>query len=346
MSDILIDAPLLSCPSPDNLSQDDFQDAFLEYLKRLADLSMLRSNLPSVRFWRDEELALILHENECYPFRHSLAHAFASMYNSLDYQLEDANTLANALLEKSLRLEDYGDIADVVVTSCHLTNDPVQNRDASLTNYLCRLICLALPILGDGKNFNQNSYLASSASINSAKKIKAAYEVNLLEKKDGVYETDLPPSSIDLKNYRGYKDLVLDIDILTLWAAPGMQSSIDACALTVEREKDSFSAEVFCELNISFGSKFFDSAKPLGFLHDLSKMNKLLKVICDLIIGRNLSHSHWLRTGAGPNDPQRSKADWKAWRHDIDYEFHLHYWKNGNSIQFSNVVVHNDFCIY
>jgi hypothetical protein len=80
-------------------------------------------------------------------------------------------------------------------------------------------------------------------------------------------------------------------------------------------------------------------------MHDERKINRLLRACAELLSGNNMAASHWLRVGKGGNDKQRSRDHWRAWRHDIDNEFHLHYWRYGTRIEIANVVVHSDFNI-
>jgi hypothetical protein len=50
--------------------------------------------------------------------------------------------------------------------------------------------------------------------------------------------------------------------------------------------------------------------------------------------------------GKGGNEPQQKRGQDKAWRRDIDYEYHLHYWEcDDGSVEFASVVTHNDFSI-
>jgi hypothetical protein len=317
----------------------------MSYLERLADLTVLRECLPSIRFWRDEDLALILHEKECYPFRHSLAEAFAACHNSEDFQLEDANILATALLERSFRLEDQSDIADVAVASYYFANDPVKDRVESYGEHLSKVICLALPVLGDGKNFEDNVFLASVATDECAENLSINVQLDLIEKIDGTYDDNPLPVNADLRIYKGYSHLVLNADLVRWWMSTVEGCGVDVCMIMAGREKNDFSQDFMGKNRITFGTKFFDSARNLGFMHEATKISRLLRVIADVILGRNLADSHALRTGTGGNDPQRIRGDWKAWRHDIDYEYHLHFWKNGRLVELANVVVHNDFSI-
>ncbi len=56
---------------------------------------------------------------------------------------------------------------------------------------------------------------------------------------------------------------------------------------------------------------------------------KLVRAIVETVEEIQMADTHVLRTGSGANDPQRvrSRDQAKAWRRDIDRDYHLHYWK-------------------
>lgn len=99
--------------------------------------------------------------------------------------------------------------------------------------------------------------------------------------------------------------------------------------------------------NWTFGTKFLQTAKDLGFIEDPLKVRMLLRSCSEIILKQNMADTHWLRTGKGGNNPQkkRKKDNAGAWRRDIDRDYHLHYWEIGNSIEFASVVIHNDMKI-
>lgn len=97
--------------------------------------------------------------------------------------------------------------------------------------------------------------------------------------------------------------------------------------------------------NWKFGAHFILSFNALGF-NDEAKSKKLLKACSEAIIRLNMPATHALRIGAGPDDAQISREVFKAWRRDIDYEYHLHYWDDGSTVELSLVVVHNNFDIW
>lgn len=346
MSEFIVDAPLLACPDPDQWSRNDFQQIFTDYLSRLSDLAMLRSTCKSIRFWRDEELPVVLNEQNCYPFRHSLTKAFQQLFDPLEFQLEDVNVLATALLERSMRIEDSGDIKDLVVSGCSIVGDPATNRSVLFLNHLCRLMALALPVLGDGDEFKENTYVASCGVATSSKTITTNYTVDMVEKADGSYFDNFQPTTVKIENYRGAVSLFRDADLTAWWATSSEQSVVDVCAIhTCAGQNDPWKMMESTLDLLDVGVEFISSARALGFMHNPQKIERLLRVCGDLVSGRNLANSHWLRVGRGANDAQRVRGEWRAWRHDIDDEFHLQYWRLGNRIELANVVVHNDFNI-
>ena len=62
----------------------------------------------------------------------------------------------------------------------------------------------------------------------------------------------------------------------------------------------------------------------------------------------NLAATHALREGQGGGSPQRRRSTdgATAWRRDIDYEYHLHYWERPDGMaELASMGPHNDFSI-
>lgn len=342
MSDVLVDAALLACPDPDHIEPDERYVAIDAYLSKLASISDLRSKCAFVRFWRDETLLDVLYESNAYPFRHSLAKAFGSLAADEEFQLEDANVLATALLERSLVFEHEGEIADIVVSSGVLIPDFDDGRPDPFKEQLFRSFALALSILGDGSALGENVLIATTLGAPATR--TACFTVEMQVDGEGNIVEPRQAKELQFKAYCDPDATVLAVNIQQLWNEH--QAYEDCMALQAAREHAS-PAESFTRFRSGFdtGSDFIESARALGFLHDPKKISRLLRVIADLLNFRNLADSHWLRTGMGGNDPQRMRGKWAAWRHDIDDEFHLHYWREGSRIELANVVTHNDFSI-
>jgi Txe/YoeB family toxin of Txe-Axe toxin-antitoxin module len=75
---------------------------------------------------------------------------------------------------------------------------------------------------------------------------------------------------------------------------------------------------------------------------------RVLRAIVQTLEQTNMAATHWLRTGAGANNPQRLRRGDKAgaWRRDIDQEHHLHYWDCDGTVEIASVSFpHADFTI-
>jgi hypothetical protein len=98
-------------------------------------------------------------------------------------------------------------------------------------------------------------------------------------------------------------------------------------------------------LNWVFGKMFTVTAMQLGFVHEEGKVNRLLSAMADTVLSLNLSQTHHLRESAAATSSQQMRGTEGAWRRNIDYEFHLHYWLTTKGPEFAAVVVHNSFDI-
>lgn len=204
------------------------------------------------------------------------------------------------------------------------------------------MLALALPVLGDGQKLGPNVSLVTRNS--NPNNIIASFQVDMIEEANGSCQQCTELKSFEIRTYVDPDAMVKQIDILDLWNSLALYKE---CIALQASQGDAHPAQTYSELGATFdfGLDFVSSAKKLGFLHDSKKIPRLLRVCADILLGRNLADAHPLRSGMGGNDPQRVRGKWSAWRHDIDYEFHLHYWKNGANIEFANVVTHEDVSI-
>lgn len=346
MSNFIVDASLLACPAPDAFSPKEFRPLFVGFLSRLTELAKLRLACKSIRFWSDDQLASVLVANNCYPFFYVLRKAFQHLPDQHEFQIEDINVLATALIEKSRKLEEAGNVRDLVVSDCLLEGDPVANRIEAFRDYLCRVLALALPVLGDNIEFAANTYLATGGDNPKTARVVATYTVLLIERQDGSCTDSSKQYRVQIASYSGAIALFREADLAAWWTSCTEEACVEVCAIRAASDHlQSWETFELVRGKLSLGPEFISSANSCGFMHDRPKIDKLLRVCADLALGRDAGSGHALRTGQGANDPQMTRGKWHAWRHDIDYEFHLHYWKLGSRIELANVVVHNDFGI-
>lgn len=346
MSYLVIDAALLACPRSGDLTAETKYTVFGSYISRLADLSRLRTTCRSTGFIRDQQLPLTLHEIGSYPFRASLTEALALCSDELDVQIEDINRLANFLVERSELIEDLGDFRDVAIGKCSVTPDfetaPAPRLLEQLTRMMA-LVALAEHKLAGGFG---NTFLATALAADGQDRLSFQIDVTLAEKHDGSIEEPTGSLVITLPVHLDMAGYLRVLDPSVLLQRASVDAVIDGCiAFAVRDEAEPAARAEVLSGRMSVGRDFLKSASHLGFLHEPSKTQRLLRACADILLGRNLAKSHHLRLGRGANETQRMRGDFGAWRHDLDDEFHLHYWRNGSDVEFANVVVHNDFDI-
>ncbi len=96
----------------------------------------------------------------------------------------------------------------------------------------------------------------------------------------------------------------------------------------------------------AINSSFRETCQTICRDQGKSMPPKILRSIVETINKESLLATHALRTGDGGNSPQKMRNHDKAWRRDIDREFHLHYWEcAGSMVELASVVVHDDFTI-
>lgn len=136
------------------------------------------------------------------------------------------------------------------------------------------------------------------------------------------------------------EEILLSIDCIELWKTSTTKEQFtEIIKLNLIQENSHLS----CSWKI--GSYFIENFKKYGFYQENSKIKGVLKSITEVLTGSSLNKVHALRINEAGNSPQIEGNLGKAWRHDIDKEFHLHYWKKGNTITFASIGPHNTFSI-
>ncbi|MBY6346769.1 hypothetical protein E5C31_12420 [Providencia rettgeri] len=346
MIDLLIDAPILACPH-DDLEEKQFNEEFLDFVTALSDISRFRRSVSSSRIWREASLASTLYMIDAYPFKHVLARAMPRLDPSLGFQLEDIANLALALLSKSNCLNDVSDLEDVVVENGEITDDPIPSRGPELTNYACRATEFAFSHLGAEKALPSSIRFVSRAPKTENTTSIVRYSLTMASYRDGSMQCPEINREVKMTYFYGTEFTLRNLDPSLIWMKADEPSLLDALAIFAANQGDISHFELAeFKKNIKIGNSMLDSCQNHGFLHEPTKVRRLIAACVDICLGRNLDQSHWLRKGKGPGEPQKGRGgnDF-AWRHDIDHDFHLHYWKDGVVIELANVVVHNDFRI-
>ena len=83
----------------------------------------------------------------------------------------------------------------------------------------------------------------------------------------------------------------------------------------------------------------------LHFQNNYTKVTATIRAIKEVLLNINPSESHWLKIDSGGSSPQIKVNNYCAWRKDIDYEYHLHYWCKSGEYRFADIFSHNCYNI-
>lgn len=138
------------------------------------------------------------------------------------------------------------------------------------------------------------------------------------------------------------------LDPVRMWVMAGSDEEYRQSLRIALVQRGADVAEVASETSVyrvNFGTEFLRSVTSLRFQADEGRARRLIRACCDTILNESCNATHALRDGRGGNNSQVTRGADAAWRRDIDYEFHLHYWATSAGPEFASVVVHNDFSI-
>lgn len=337
MTNIYIDPVLLACPE-----ENADEQTMTEYVAALTEWKDLNdSGWITAYIIRDTHK--LLAEADKYPAYPHIAKLLAK--HNIDYvQASDIDKLVTRFLEKFTTVEDALFLDDYLHDDPKISID-LEDREQIFKEgllSLCSMIGLNCFIrkLDCGiqllyiKNYKGESIQFSSALV-------------IAEFNNGT-SIDCP-IAIDNKytTCHNFVHLCESIDPVDIWIkSETIDGYLNATKLSIA--KLAYQAGLSSLLNrmtISFGTDFIPSLDALHFLKNTPRMTITLKAISQVILGLGLESTHALRNGAGAENPQATSGNYKAWRKDIDYEFHLHYWKYQDRIVLSNVVTHKDFDI-
>ncbi len=153
------------------------------------------------------------------------------------------------------------------MSGCSVVGDPAPNRSAIFLQHLGRVMALALPVLGDGKDFRPNTYLASCGVSSSSKHVTINCTVEMAVKTDGSCISNFTPTQAKIKSYCGAASLFKDSDLTAWWASGTDRAITDACAILLCSEtNEPWESMDKTRETLEVGLEFISSADALGFM--------------------------------------------------------------------------------
>lgn len=343
MASVTIDAGVLAAPPAGSARQDAEQ-----YVQTLLDWSKLLDE-PWVAIYMSERASEVLYEDGLYPLREALKALFAAS-GIVEYDVNTIATVVDRLLQITPSFETYFSIQDVLTED--LTTEPDILKlcaGAQLQSDLARCIVLIAILRHHCHETIDHSVILRRAPGNTVR-VRALIHDLEHDRKD-LERTPEPP-----QYFEG--------DVLVCDDFRGLINALDAAAI-LERATDSVGIETAIQVAI-YKSRADAGETPdwdelpqfrvgLAFGESLQRIQlnrvaeDVLRAIVETIEQTNMRATHSLRTGAGGGNPQRVRSSdgARAWRRDIDREYHLHYWVcTGNLVELARVSFpHDDFSI-
>jgi hypothetical protein len=337
--DIYLDPIILGCP----VNAD--QEALHSYAEQMLTLNAARQATCS-RFTLSATASETLVQANVFP-----------LYSSLE-RLEtvarsDVLKIVNNILTKSLIAEDRLGIRDILVEqpSCspdsHLQGELPSFEDAHHRN--AALIALQKNVI----RCTDHSELGTPMMLTSIP--EGAYhsaqyrgDISIIDCEPDIVLPDTPYSYLEDIYLLGHpSDIVQCLPIERLMIDHSAFEDAVNSLVIQQRQQGLLRDWPPKQQNWSMGTEFRKTLEEHGFCSDPSKARSLLRAVVDTITNQNMSATHAIRMNAQGGTAQRLRKSDKAraYRRDIDYEFHLHYWETTNGPAFASVVVHSDFFI-
>ncbi|OXL85846.1 hypothetical protein BCV73_24285 [Paenibacillus sp. SSG-1] len=341
MTNIYLDSYLLAYPSSKNESVtiEDFE----EYLENLLSWRELRDvNWSDILIPKNTPNILMQYNN--YPHWDDLKISLSQTGLNQIYQPKDIIELVDNFLHLKT-IEDAIGINDILFDNVATSVDEnVGQRPATYLHELNRVLML----------ISLNKYLFPSQNENYL--ITRNIGNSLVEVNGEIHDCEFVNEGLinsfpltingEIISCATLKDIILNIDPVNMWKnSRSIAGYIDALFIHVYQRMCFTGLDPENMPNWSFGKEFIETCREHGFLNNETKIRTLLRTCTDTILEVDLPATHALRTGSGGDNPQRKRGEDKAWRRDVDYEYHLHYWQTGRGHELASVVVHNDMSI-
>lgn len=344
-SGVYLDAYVLACPQV-----DEGISSFWTYIENLISWSELKK-ADWVELYISQNASEALAQANAFPPFPVIKDTIARL--SINHiQPKDVNELVISFLTKSSIIEDELDINDLLYNDLRI--EPIIPLEQRLTpfpdhfNLLSVLLSLHQHYKPD---INNQILITAPDGVHSGVTMISARIPILLTNSTKAIPNNEPLPLITSSHFfisRCEHTLHVYLDPCNIWSNARCEFALKKAIELYVYQNQQCQSPYSCPLDynsFSFGRHFIQSCENLGFSHENLKIRMLLRACTETVLRTNTLDTHWIRTGAGSTAPQLKRGTDGAWRRDIDYEYHLHYWVTPNGPQFANVVHHCDISI-
>ena len=344
MPSVTIDSGVLVAPPEHGSAEDAYH-----YVETLLDWSRLLDE-PWMAIYMSERASEALFDDGLFPLRGQLKRLFAAN-GIVEYDVNTVAQFIDRLLQLTPSFETYFSIRDVLAEELSTEPDILQlSSGKRLRSDLARCIVLIAILRQHCREpIRDHSMILRQAP---GKTVRVRALIRLLEhQRSDLSATPIPPKYFEgdvlvCDDFRGLVEC-LDEGMVLLKATDevGIETAI-RIAIYKARLKGCGDPQWDDIPHHRIGRAFRSSLQQINPTQQLA--SKLVRALVETIERTNMTATHWLRTGPGANEPQRVRGidQAKAWRRDIDHEYHLHYWSCEDGIvEIASIDVHSEFRI-
>lgn len=345
MPSVTIDTCVLALP-PLTASRDDIY----EYLDTLLDWGKLLDE-PWVAIYMSEHASDAMQNANVYPLRNELKRLFSAK----GIQEYDANTvvlLVEELLKKTPGFETYFRIQDVLTEDVTTLPDLLSiHTGPELSSELARIVVIIAILRSCCRNpVLDHSLIVRPWQGSSVVQVNAHVH-DIETTRDDLVKLPSPPELFegDILTCENFREFVLNLDEVAVWEAAEAEIGLNLAvkiAIYKSRLEQNLEPDWDAIQGFRFGCEFFQRMRTCEMGGSPGLVERTLRALAETMDKQNMRAVHPKRTGPGGGDPQEMRGQDKAWRRDIDREYHLHYWECADgSVEFASIGPHNMFDI-
>jgi hypothetical protein len=298
-----------------------------------------------------ENASAAMFEAGVYPLRDELKRLFSEK----SIQAYDPNTvglLAADLLKKTPGFETCFRMRDVLTSEVSTLPDLLSiHTGEALSSELARCVVIIAILRSHCTHpvLDHNLIVKPWRGTNVVQVRAQIHDIDTT--RDDLMPVPVPPEFFegDVLTCQNFRELVLNLNESAIWNTAEDEVGL-ALATKIAVYKSRLERNMEPEWDdisgFAFGREFMRYKQDCDRAGSLGLPDRILRALSETIDGVNLRAVHEKRTGPGGGNPQELRGADKAWRRDIDREYHLHYWECADgSTEFASVGPHNMFDI-
>ncbi len=334
----VLDPCLLAIPKADS-----FIEEVERYAADLASCSTAAKEKWIGVYLSDSTLDVLA--NECRMPSHSALRDLCRGVNITSVDSTTIAVLANAIISRAAPMSSLYGIRELLFDSLNISPEPLEETSEAIRQEFARVLGHVAIVDAVDPDRLVNHALASPTHRASVVRVTGTL-VDIEPSNDNPLDC-APPMTVEMQVHpiRSFDEMLRRVDALALWADQRDMSLPIRLSIYQGAHSDGDPLEWRSCSGFRIGRAFRKTVRELGFYQQV-KAEKLLRSCVDTTLHRNLAKVHDIRESQSGSSKQLRRGKDKAYRRDIDDEFHLHYWECDDGVpEFANVVVHNDFAI-